>query len=223
MFPSAVYGSVGQITNTLIYSSNWWEAGGTTGCLAAYKSKGAASYAASKVNLVTPGTYDLTEGVAPSWSSDSGWFRTAANQYLKTGVIVTNSSWSIFVRYANILPIATKEYMAIGSYSVMIIPLYTVTQGYVRHGKFNESPVNSKTSGVSGLSGRNFYHNGELVRSLPSGGTYDPEDLYIFDQNYYNAPYGLNGVLYNISAVAIFNRTLSAGEVATLSAVMAAL
>jgi len=219
MFPSQLYNGVGQLTYTLSKGDNWW-----MDAIAAYQAIHVASYEASKINLANPGTYDLTEGVAPSWSSDSGWFRTATNQYLKTGVVVTNSSWSIFVRYANIIPIATKVYMAIGTYSVMIMPLYTVTQGYVRHGKFIESPVSSKTSGVSGLSGRKYYHNGELIRSLPeSGGTYDPEDLYLFDQNYLNAPYGLNGVLWNISAVAIFNRTLSAGEVATLSAAMAAL
>lgn len=53
-------------------AESWWQAGGTTGAVAAYLAKGAASYAASKVNLVSPGTYDLTDGATfPGWVATS--------------------------------------------------------------------------------------------------------------------------------------------------------
>lgn len=60
----------------------WWLEGGisSTNCLAAYKAKGAVSYAVSKGNLARPGTYDLTDGSAyPAWAADTGWTFTAAN------------------------------------------------------------------------------------------------------------------------------------------------
>ena len=53
-------------------AANWWEAGGASGCVAAWQAKSAASYPASKVNLVSPGTYDLTTGVDFSWDA-TGW------------------------------------------------------------------------------------------------------------------------------------------------------
>lgn len=62
--------------------TSWWLEGGisSTNCLAAYKAKGAVSYAVSKGNLARPGTYDLTDGsVYPAWAADTGWTFTAAN------------------------------------------------------------------------------------------------------------------------------------------------
>src|SRR4030042_328416 len=64
----------------------WYLSGGIpkADCLAAYQPKGAASYAASKVNIVNPGTYDLTDGAAfPTWDVVNGWtFADGSLQYL---------------------------------------------------------------------------------------------------------------------------------------------
>jgi len=53
----------------------WWDLNGTIkSCVAAYQPVGAADYAASKVNLLNPGTYNLSDGVAyPDWASATGW------------------------------------------------------------------------------------------------------------------------------------------------------
>lgn len=68
---------------------DWWCPCGVnpSNVAAAYASKGAASYAASKVNLVDSGTYTLLDGTAyPSWSAETGWsFVRASSQYLYTG------------------------------------------------------------------------------------------------------------------------------------------
>lgn len=63
---------------------NWWEAGGATGCVAAYQAKGAASYAASLVNLANPGTYNLASGVAPDFNSASGWTFDTSRYLIET-------------------------------------------------------------------------------------------------------------------------------------------
>jgi len=75
-----------------------------SGGLAAYDAYSAASYAASKVNLLNSGTYDLADGVAyPTWAAGTGWTFAAANsQYLATGIIPAafDQTWSIFVLFS---------------------------------------------------------------------------------------------------------------------------
>ena len=62
----------------------WYLAGGIAkaNCIAAYQPKGAASLAASYVNLVTPGTYDAAPGTAPTFDSALGWTFDGTSQYL---------------------------------------------------------------------------------------------------------------------------------------------
>ena len=52
-------------------AAGWWVVVGKT-CIAAYQPKGAASLAASYVNLQQPGTYDAAPGVAPTWAAGGG-------------------------------------------------------------------------------------------------------------------------------------------------------
>ena len=68
----------------------WYLAGGiaAANCIAAFKAKGAANYAGSKVNLASGGaTWDAVDGVAyPTWASATGWqFTAASSQYLVVG------------------------------------------------------------------------------------------------------------------------------------------
>jgi hypothetical protein len=60
----------------------WWLAGGIhpSQVVAAYQPKGAVDLAASYVNLANPGTYDATVGVSPDL--DAGWKFSGASQYL---------------------------------------------------------------------------------------------------------------------------------------------
>jgi hypothetical protein len=59
---------------------HWWLSGGVAAsdCIGAWAGKGAASYAASKSNLNSPGTRDLTESIgAQDWTALVGWKQTA--------------------------------------------------------------------------------------------------------------------------------------------------
>lgn len=84
-------------------ASNWWEAGGAPTPLVVYQPKGAASLAASYVNLVNPGTYDAAPGAAPGWSSGTGWVFSGA-EYLLTTLVPTfsggQSVWAMLVRFS---------------------------------------------------------------------------------------------------------------------------
>ena len=85
-------------------AGGWWLAGGIDpdDCVAAYQPKGAASYAASKVNLANPGTYDLTNGNDPSWSASTGWTFDGVDDHLyETTYEPTDTSFTIIVRLNN--------------------------------------------------------------------------------------------------------------------------
>ena len=223
MFPSAVYGSVGQITNTLIYSSNWWEAGGATGCLAAYKSKGAASYAASKVNLVSPGTYDLTDGAAfPGWDATNGWKKTAPTQHLRTGIIVPDLTWTIVVRVGNCTVSASPCY-ALGAIDCFAAPVISTANAYYRYGASRDlnDIGGATTAGVLAVAGKSVYKNGVLRGTIPAGGTLSAVEIYICNTNNAGSPVG--GTNLNVQAVAIYDNILSAAQVAAVSAAMAAI
>lgn len=84
--------SVGRMNTRRVDAAaagNWWDANGMlTSCTAAYLAKGAASKAASKVNLVTPGTIDLTETGTVGWTS-AGWY-PVVGAYMNTAADITD-------------------------------------------------------------------------------------------------------------------------------------
>jgi hypothetical protein len=66
----------------------WYE-----GAIAAYQPKGAASLAASYVNLANPGTHDLSTTSAPEWSASTGWGFLPANS--TAHVVTTTPSYTL--------------------------------------------------------------------------------------------------------------------------------
>lgn len=95
-----LYGQLGQLTIPRGAAvSNWWLSGGISAgdCIAAYQAKGAASQAASYVNLANPGTYNATPSVIPGWSSADGWQSPGA---LNTGYRPnTGNTFSVLARF----------------------------------------------------------------------------------------------------------------------------
>ena len=73
-----------QPSSQAAVASSWWLAGGIAAadCIVAYQPKGAASYAASKVNLANPGTYNATDINAPDWATATGWYFSGVNKGL---------------------------------------------------------------------------------------------------------------------------------------------
>lgn len=75
-------------------AAGWWLSGGiaAANCVAAFAAKGAASYAASKVNLTGNAAYDISDGAAyPAWNVTTGWtFTGESKQYLKSALLVNN-------------------------------------------------------------------------------------------------------------------------------------
>jgi len=86
---------------TLQQAGNWWDAGGAPTPIAVYQMKGAASLAASYVNLINPGTYDAAPGVAPTWDSTNGQIYNGTTQYLITGINQAQNM-TVIIRCSNL-------------------------------------------------------------------------------------------------------------------------
>lgn len=99
------FGSVPWLPNVAAMSAGgvWYLAGGVSAanCVAAYQPKGAASLAASYINLANPGTYDATAPTAaPTFAAATGWTFNGSAQYLTTGVVPA-ANYSMIIRYSD--------------------------------------------------------------------------------------------------------------------------
>ena len=78
----------------------WWLAGGAPTPVAVYQPIRSASLAASYVNLANPGTYDAAPGTAPTFNAATGWTFNGTTQYLRTGIIASDLTYSIVLRFS---------------------------------------------------------------------------------------------------------------------------
>ena len=201
----------------------WWDLNGTlTSCVAAYQAKGAASYEASKVNLVSGGTYDLTAPTAdPAFDTSYGWsFTKATKNYLVPSGLKpnTNATWSMIVRFSDG---ATQMGCISTSYFNFFINTETV---YIGHGSYAGLATNTPamTSGVYGLAGRIGYRDG-VAEANQASGTTSPSNwqmavggLLLHDS--YN-----NCSTSKIQACAFYNATLTPTQMANLTTAINAL
>lgn len=197
----------------------WWAAGGIgASCLAAYQAIGAASLAASYINLANPGTYDLTAGSAPAFGAN-GW-TFATNKYLKTGVLPTTGG-SMFVQFsdanagARIVQYIAGAYGGAGKFFA-IAPIYQTNDILFGNGSFIQVAGGAKTSGNVGIAGNRGYYNGSTLGGAITAGTDPGVEIYIGTLNGAQTNY-IDAV---IQAVAIYSAAIAP---APLSTAMAAL
>lgn len=201
----------------------WWEVAGKT-CVAAYQPKGAASYEASLVNLAQPGTYNATEGVAPTWDAATGWGFNGSTQYLDTGIVPSSWSWTYLVRFTDGAGVGIQSLLGTtnvaGNRRIGLHHVYNAARIYY-HGSNYTEPGSPLTTGVMGMAGLQPYLNGAADGGTITSSTYD------MDRTLFIAARNLGSVAnfgnVKIVSLAIYSDTLSAAEVATVSAAMAAL
>jgi len=198
-------------------ADTWWDLNGTiTSCVAAYKAVGAADYAASKVNLVNPGTDNLSDGTAyPSWSSNGAWdFIGDINRWLVTPN--TLGLMSIAISYV-------WTYEGNGNYP----PLMMNPTGYFNAYRIRRSATNIETATNSFHTGGSRYINGadtaaitfDSRQTLVSNAASTITQKYMIGGNY-NPTYSLNA---NIYAVAFYSAALTQAQASSLSTAMNAL
>ena len=201
-------------------ATGWWTVAGKT-CVAAYQPKGAADIADSYVNLANPGTYNAAPGTAPTFAAATGWtFDAASSQYLVTGITPT-TSYSVLIRLSSV---SSADAWVFGSYTDTghgiqpnSAPLSMPYTYYYQGAVASVEGVN-RTAGVWGLvAGQGYFDGSADGAAMEVSGT--PGEIYIAD---ISGPFRryFSGI---VSAMVIYSDTLTAGEVATVSAAMAAL
>ena len=232
-------GSFGRILRPifdpgLAVAPPWWQVAGKT-CVAAYQPKGAASLAASYVNLANPGTYDAAPGAAPTWASATGWTFNGT-QYLVVAGLVQNRPLTMLVSASQSssdgggllwTADATKNKgVAIGIGTTFdtadnVVSALSATIAWLS---------STSTVNIAGFVIGIALGNGANNVSAPyvlylDGNPVKSGNVAVFDTatDFNIAAIGVRGVSATIKSVVIYSSTLTAGEVATVSAAMAAL
>lgn len=147
-------------------SGPWWLAGGIdpANVAAVWQPKGAASLAASYVNLANPGTFDLTVGKAPSFDPSVGWTFNGTDQYLKTGILADLSSYGVLVRFS---AVSAGNLIGAGVLATMnVLSLQYNPSRFVfgcGHASSSYEWSGSFLSGVAGVKFRNAFKDGIKV------------------------------------------------------------
>lgn len=189
----------------------WYLSGGAPMPVAIYEAAGAASYAASKVNLVNPGTYDLTEAAgAVDWTTENGW-SVADAKYLLTGITPTGS-YSVIVHYSDLN--LTSNMGIIGGYSGADgYYIYVADFTYFVNKGNAEAALEAPRydDGIICMAGNKAYLNGSLVGTIPAM-TYDGTDTISI-----MAVGAINKLSGKVKSVAIYSTQLSAVQVASIT------
>lgn len=208
---------------------NWWEPStGSYTVVAAYQAKGAASLAASYVNLANPGTYDLTEGTAPAFDTADGWtFNGNTNsRYLKTGVVWGAATWSAIVRFSdshNQWGLAADAGAASNRVGFLLGSASGTNYRWCNAGEV--SATWSVTAGVIAFADRKRYTDGSPAAGgdIASGGSTPGVELYIGCLNRGDSPLANTYYTGKIQAIALYSTTLDATQVAEITDNMEAL
>lgn len=199
----------------------WYLAGGIplANVMAAYKPIGAASLAASYVNLISPGTNNAAPGVAPTHDPSYGW-NFDGTQYLVAGaIVVPDSTWSIYIRFSDMQNIAND--CVFGCYTVTPLAnwgfIITAASTFITY-PGPKLVGNFVASGTMGMAGPLGYLN-----AVPaSGGAGAPFTGQINLLRIGSLQY--SGTVHaRIQAVSVYNIVLSQAQITALHASMLAL
>lgn len=214
---------------SLLYASpatSWWLSGGVSSAnaIAVYQPKGAASLAASYINLANPGTYDAAPGVAPTLDAD-GWVFNGSTQYLDSGVIPSVGAWSIIVALSGTDTSQLNQVVSGGQSSSNnrwnIWPVASISYHRYTSGSIDSISATSIISGVMCISGYDFYTDGALESSNSGSQVASAYSNYIGARNSSgSADSFFDG---KIQALAIYNTTLSGAQIAAITTAINAL
>lgn len=212
-------------------AADWWLSGGVlaANAIAVYQPIGAASLAASYTNLANPGTYTAAPGTAPTFAAATGWTFNGSTQYLTTGVVTSSADWSLIIRFSE--KSSTNQRALLGA--VKTVP--SIIRGiqismdaavsntifYANGGTAYVETAPRLSSGVLCVAGKSAYRNGTFDATIEAGANVPPLALYIGAANVNTL-----AVLHcnmQVQAIAIYNTTLSAAQVAAISSAMSAL
>lgn len=214
----------------------WYLSGGIAlaSCVAAYKSKGAASLAASYVNQARPGTNDAAPGNAPTFSAATGWTFDGVLNYLVTGIVPgATTSWSVFVQFSDVADGAGGNQSPWGTYDsgggAFLIQIESGAGNKVASYNGQHYPAGytanspKMLSGNYGVAGKSPYRNGVVESTLIAAGTDGALGEIYIGAVLSPGPAIIQFLSGKIQALAIYSITLSSTQAAALSTAMTAL
>jgi hypothetical protein len=203
-----------QVRATTVQAS-WWLSGGISAanCIAAYQAKGAASYAASLVNLANPSTYDLTTAAAPTWNTATGWTDDDASKYLLSG-LTWHTVNTVIIKFANGVASYPVDRTLIGAADGFNVIRGSSTDRYYQNGNNWLTVSGCLTDGVMAIANDEAYVNGVTDGAI-STGVISPSPVYIL-----NNPNVNRGGLCDVIAVAFYNIELTTEQVAAVGTAM---
>lgn len=206
----------------------WWltdtvEAGDVIG---AWQAKAADDYAASLVNLNNPGTQDLTEvvGTVP-WSAEAGWLADGIN-FLNTGFTESGIFESTHIqRFRRLHHTGSSIFYSDNVFGKMLVNKSGEAQIEIYHHSGGsavwDTPdlTDDNNDFVLGVAGDFVYGNGVYQSTVPGYSIAAGSSTVTIA----GAGPGGSGTGIDVYASAIYNRKLTATEVAAITANMQAL
>jgi len=194
---------------------SWWDLDGAiTSCVAAYQPKGAASYAASLIDLTGNSHVLSNSDYAPPWDAATGWctgrWRVGYTYYGLITDIVPKAGYSIAILCERLFDAATAVFSS--QYFELTLD-YSADKNLWR--RTTSAYGGTAIAGVFTLAGGKAYIDGTNVATLTDT-TDSTAPVWIGRGD------GYNSKIY-IKAVSIYDAALTSSQVSSLSTAMAAL
>jgi hypothetical protein len=194
----------------------WWLAGGIApgACIAAYQAVGAFSIGASLINLVAPGTFDLSNSEI-GWDATNGWKRTSNSTVLSVDITALPTSYEKTVLIRTVTPASLANYLLLDGNSKFYIRALPSSRFINGGATYTAYTLSASTAYVICMAGSNIYVDGADVGDN-SGANAATTTLKIMGD-------GTNTYAGTIQAIAFYDTVLTQSQVAALTAAMNAL
>lgn len=200
--------------------AQWWLAGGVdpADAVGAWRAKGAASFAASLVNLGGgPNLY--VPQAQPTWTAAKGWQGGQANRLQVTGEVFPSYGWTYFIKVRN-ASIGSQQFMGCRDDHYNRQPFgmdLNNTGGYQENNSFAPGDYGGVVlTGTMSIGGRYFYRNGVQQPPMPVGSGSCAYPLMILTSNWGGLPHG-GQLQTEVQGVAVYSDTLTAGQAAAIA------
>lgn len=197
-----------------------------SGCIGAYQPLGALSYASSKINLASPGVSDASEvNSGCSWDATGWQFNSSTGGQLT--ILSLQPGYSVIVRLADAVPnddgMVIGQTNAAGGNRTGIYPRKSSSDAitWIK----NSSSVTvapGVTSGILCIAATKAYRNG-IDEGITLSASTNNRRLCIGGTTYGSDANILSKWTGSVQAIALYNYTLTAAEVAALTTAMNAL
>jgi hypothetical protein len=187
-------------------------------CVAVYEPLKARTLTEAKVNVINPGTKDLTGGVDPAFDNNKGLAFNGSSQYLQTGIIPA-TNMTVIVKFMDSAdPGVGNNTCIFGSYNLagkafLIMNSNGEVPAVVNYGYQGQLRVTPRlTSGVLAIAGSKAYRNGAVESSDIPSTTLPEWEIYLGCLNYNN---GTKVQYFNgkVCLFAVYNKQLSPTQI----------